>query len=447
MPAPALHDEAGFLEVPPQAHGSPYVGRMFYVFEVADDDPAHRPLAVFFAGGPGYPTSLDLVPRGTGRTTLDAATLSTVPADNPASWTSFANVLYVDERQTGFSYEIGAAPPADAGACAFSPIDDAADATRALLRFLDAHPALQAAPVILVGQSYSGTRTTLMLDFLLRYGTEAMRADAALAGEIEAHYQAVFPNHAGSTVSPALAATQFGRLVLLQPLVAGGIQHAEQLDLAASDPYVGSGPGDSDPYDVRQSRGWSQALDESAARAYADLAAAKRLLAVDPREIPRFDPSERADAFRGTAPDTDATQAANATLTAALGPLRPGDRYLVYPGPACPVPGTLLSDSGSGNEFVANLRDGVRMFITDARYDSVIYSPAIPALLEQVATVAVDTAPRPGVARPGWFTVTFPAGTPIEVRFPPYDDSGHFVSVAEPQHLHDDVEAWVGGAP
>ena len=35
-PAVDLHDEAGFLDVPPQAHGAPYPGRMFYVFEVAD---------------------------------------------------------------------------------------------------------------------------------------------------------------------------------------------------------------------------------------------------------------------------------------------------------------------------------------------------------------------------------------------------------------------------
>jgi hypothetical protein len=93
----------------------------------------------------------------------------------------------------------------------------------------------------------------------------------------------------------------------------------------------------------------------------------------------------------------------------------------------------------------------VRTFISDARYDSVIYAPAIPLLLQQVATVVRDTSPRPGVARPGWFTVTFPEGRgvapAIEVRFPPYDDSGHFIAVAEPQHLHDDVAAWMAVTP
>jgi hypothetical protein len=431
---------------------------MFYVFEVADEDPGHRPLAVFLAGGPGYPSSLALVPYGTARATLDPSTPSDVaPRPNAASWTSFANVLFIDERQSGFSYELGppvdagATPPGDAGTCAFSPIDDAADHVRVLLRFLDGHPALQAAPVILVGQSYGGTRATLMLDLLLRYPGEAKRADPALEGEIQAHYAAVFPDHAGAPIAPALAVTQFGRAVLLQPLVAGGIQDTVQAPLIKADPYVGGVSSSQDPYDVRQPQGWSQALDESAARALGDPVGATTLLAADPRSIPRLGPAERVEAFRLAVPDTAATTATDAALTAALGPLVAGDRYLVYPCTVCPTGASLAEGTGAGNEFIANLMGGVRTFISDARYDSVIYSPAIPAVLQEVGTVTLDTAPRPGVARPGWFTVRFPqngaTGPAIEVRFPPYVDSGHFVTVAEPQHLHDDVAAWLDAAP
>jgi hypothetical protein len=449
-PAPPLRDEAAFVDVPPQAQGAGQNGRMFYVFEVADEDPAHRPLAVFMAGGPGYPSSLALVPYGAGRATLDPSTPTDLaPRQNLASWTSFANVLFIDERQTGFSYEMG--PEVDAGACAFSPIDDAADHVRVLLHFLDGHPALQAAPVIIVGQSYGGTRATLMLDLLLRYPGEATRADAAIEGEIQAHYDAVFPDHAGTRIAPALAVTQFRRAVLLQPLVAGGIQDMVQAPLVQADPYLGAVSSNQDPYDVRQPAGWSQALDESAARALGDLGAATTLLAVDPRAIPRLGPPARAGAFRLPVADTPATQATNAALTAALGPLAPGDRYLVYPSTACPTGASLAEGAGAGNEFVANLRDGVRTFISDARYDSVIYSPAIPAVLQEVGTVTMDTAPRPGVARPGWFRVSFPQngapGPALEVRFPPYVDSGHFVTVAEPQHLHDDVAAWLDAGP
>ena len=101
----------------------------------------------------------------------------------------------------------------------------------------------------------------------------------------------------------------------------------------------------------------------------------------------------------------------------------------------------------SANEFVENLDGGVRTFISDARYDAVIYSPAIPATLQQAGTVVVDDTPRAGVARPGWFTVMLD-GTgpkPIEVRFPVYDSAGHFVSVGQPQDLRDDVAAWFAG--
>jgi hypothetical protein len=106
---------------------------------------------------------------------------------------------------------------------------------------------------------------------------------------------------------------------------------------------------------------------------------------------------------------------------------------------------------GSTDAFLANLRAGVRTFISHARYDSVIDAAAIPAALATVATVAIDTTPRPGVARPGWFTVAFPedggAAPPIEVRFPPYDASGHYISIGQPQALHDDVAAWMFDTP
>jgi hypothetical protein len=286
---------------------------------------------------------------------------------------------------------------------------------------------------------------------LLRYSTEASRVDASLLGEIQAHYDRVFPDHAGTIVDPALAATQFGRQVLLQPLVSGGAQYAAQNQVEPSDPYVGVVPSGRDPYDVRQPQGWDQALDESAATAFSDLTGATQLFSVDPLGIPRLGPAYRSAAFRVAVPETPGTALANAALTSALGALGPNDRYLAYPSTACPYDDTLFTGSGSADEFVANLKGGVRTFISNARYDSVIYSPAIPAELQEVGTVVVDISPRPGVARPGWFTVSFPEdggmASPIEVRFPPYEESGHFIGVAEPQHLHDDVADWLLAGP
>jgi len=104
-----------------------------------------------------------------------------------------------------------------------------------------------------------------------------------------------------------------------------------------------------------------------------------------------------------------------------------------------------------GQAFIENLRT-VRTFITDARYDLAIYAPAIPAILQDMGLGgAIDTSPRPGVARPGWVRVNLPAedgggpGTTVEVRFPSYDNSGHEVAVTQPADLAADVEGWLLG--
>lgn len=462
----ALADEAGFIDVPPQAQGSPFPARMFYVFEAADGDAAGKPLAVFMAGGPGYPSSLDLLPYGTARATLTSPTAPGVPpAPNSASWTSFANLLFIDERQSGFSYEyepddtsapaVGdggvafTAPStiADAGDCSFTPVGDAADFVRVILAFLDTHPAVRAAPVILVGQSYGGERATLILDLLLRYSTEAPLADATLGAAIQAHYDAVFPERAGTIIDAALGMTQFGHVVLLQPFVLGGLQYTTQAAVISNDPYVGEVPASNDPYDVRKAIGWSQDIDDTGAIALASLPEAASLLALDPPSIPRMGPPARDAAFRVTSSVDAAQVLMDDAWTEGLGALDANDRYLVYPATACSPSDSLYTEPGSQDAFLANLQGGVRTFITDARYDAVIYAPAIPATLQSFASVTIDAAPRAGVARPGWFTVTFApdagTATSIEVRFPPYDDSGHFVALAQSQALHDDVAEWL----
>jgi hypothetical protein len=120
---------------------------------------------------------------------------------------------------------------------------------------------------------------------------------------------------------------------------------------------------------------------------------------------------------------------------------------------ACPGAPLDTTDPTATEAFAANLAAGVRLFVTDARYDAVIYAPAIPATLAQWVPVTVDTAPRAGVERPGWFTVSLDGADggggarPVEVRFPSYPGSGHMVNITEPQPLHDDVGAWLRESP
>jgi carboxypeptidase C (cathepsin A) len=108
-PAPSVEvpAEAGYIEVPPQVSGAADRARMFYAFRPADAHPERAPLLVFFDGGPGTATSGLLLPFGTGPKTLRVDDLGAGPVDNPASFTRFANLLYLDERDTGFSYELG----------------------------------------------------------------------------------------------------------------------------------------------------------------------------------------------------------------------------------------------------------------------------------------------------------------------------------------------------
>jgi hypothetical protein len=414
--APLL-TEAGFIAVPPQPTAATYAAQMFYDFQPADTDPESKPLFVLFNGGPGWPTSSQLLVRGTGRMTLPVPNPvnmrpepdgggAWIPVPNPSSWTRFGNLLYLDERLAGFSY--GIQPAVN---CAMSPVEDASDFVRALLTFLDSHAALRGSQVVLVGESYGGVRASWMLDMLLRYPTEAAMGGSDLPGLIQAHYDAVFPCNGGGAIDESTAARQFGRQVLIEPLVLGPGQDAEQDLLMPDDPYVGSfNQCDMDPEDVLKPAGWGDSLFIEGMEALSDPSAARSLLGVDLDAITLLGPSARASAFHRSpqyepppppmdagpldAPDAappqgmfcasfppdpmpDAVMAINAQFAALLGPLTARDAYYEFPGNQC------YYQNGPGDTsqpFIANLRY-VQTFITHARYDAVIYTPAIPALL------------------------------------------------------------------
>ena len=258
---PVLAPEVGFFDVPAQPTAARYEARLFYVFQPADSDAAHKPIFVLSNGGPGSATTAGLVAYGTGRYSLSAnAEAGAPPALNPSSWTSFANLLYIDSRQAGFSYGLGAATTPG---CAFSEVEDASDFVRALLEFFDAHPTLRASPVVVGGESYAGTRANWMLDLLLRYGTEASKGGPDLEAKIQAHFDVVFPGLAGTVIDQAMASQQFGAQVLIEPLVLGQQQYTQQNKLLATNPYVGpnrdGGFNAGDTYDTQEPNGWFDA--------------------------------------------------------------------------------------------------------------------------------------------------------------------------------------------
>ncbi len=366
-------DDVGFVDVPE--------ARLFYVFRKADVENA--PLVVFFNGGPGYATSFGLLAHGTAPATLDP---SGALVANGASWTSFANLLYIDERQSGFSYGVGTPP----GACAFDPIADVADFVAALLGFFDTHEALRHAPVVFVGESYGGMRAIYVLDQLLRTGDPK----------------------------------QFGHVVLLEPFLLGRAQLDAQAATIGSDPYVGTVDTSKDPYDVRQPVGYTDALSDAVASALAG-GGAKQLFGRPLSEIQRLGPADRLNAYRtpATVADRPPVIALDTAIAAELGTLAPSDAYAHVIATECAdVSAPFTSATGALDALVANVgQSKVKAFISRARYDANVYTPAI--------FTALGTLGHPEVID--------------AMHLATYDESGHMIEVAQPQKLHDDVALWL----
>ena len=240
--------QAGFIEIEPigfSLHYSkaflPYTdtsstARVLYTFHPATQNPDSKPLFVFLNGGPGCATTTNLFSMNTAPFTLDRErTNGSTYATNPYSWSVMGNLLYIDAPNTGFSYNV--TPGAvnwdirfkEFNSNNFNPFIDSANVVRVLLRFLDAHPSLRSHQVVLVGESYSGTRVSTMLNLLLfytSYGTgEKIYQDTALAAEIGDHLAKVFPAQADAgSVPPTIVARQFGRQILIQPEISGPYQ-------------------------------------------------------------------------------------------------------------------------------------------------------------------------------------------------------------------------------
>jgi hypothetical protein len=392
-----LATEAGFLQV-----GS---SRLFYSFHPADDAPESRPLAVFFNGGPGSATA-PLLTQHTAPRTLDPdLSGSTTVGDNPYSWTRFASLLHIDAPTTGFSYDVGTSPP-------MNPTLDADIFDEAVLDFLDTHAPVRCNPVILVGESYGGMRATLMLDLLFGAAQEPLATHIA--------------THVAAAQEPA--ATQFAWQVLIQPLVVGDAQNEAQATMA---PPI---PDGADRYNISQPSDWSDELETRITGAVTHVDTLEALLGIDPRTIPPLLPAARAGVSR-CGEDSLFPCSPSGDLDAVLGALAPSDTYFrFFANPFLPQGG---AQQVLGDTFLRNLRT-VHTFITDAALDATIWSPAIPAALATLSSVAAVDVGN------GTIDVTY-ADAAIgrrRIRFPSYAKSGHMVSASQPAELAADVTAW-----
>lgn len=445
-PAPPLPPEAGFLDIPPQPGGAAYPARMFFSFQPAERDPGTAPLLVIWNGGPGSPTSSHLMAYGTGPFTVSVEMdPGDAPIENPARLSRFAHLLYLEARQAGLSYGLGGIEQCDGFEDALL---DAGDFTLALLSFLDARPALRDRRVVFLGESYGGARAAAAVYMLQHHAAPLDPAagfpDLArlpwLRERVQAHFDLTDPDRAGEERTPWDVAGQFGWQALIQPGFAGDVQREFSQSYIASDPLLSGYPHTYDgELDVRVPPEEEQRRNEIGERAVLTPEHLSALVGVAAQEIDGLGPEARAGAFRTSWPDP--APADEGELRALLGELGPGDGYWSRRARVC------NAYTGDTTALVAFLEvtSRTRAFITRARYDTRVYTGSLPDFFAQLVPtldVATDEAPRPGVARPGWIRIAYPAGEQAEIRFPAYD-SGHPVATTHASELAEDLEAWL----
>jgi choice-of-anchor A domain-containing protein len=461
-----LAAEAGFLQI----DGGSYIAegvttprtspthRVWYSFQPALYVPKGAPLMVLFNGGPGTATSSLLFAFNTGTMTLDPDVVGNSKIGyNSNAWSQIANLLYIDAPGTGFSYPM---PYNGANQDLGIDIDrDAGTFLRVISRFLLRHPALQDNRVILVGESYGGTRATLMLNYLYNYqllksDSGAPYRDADLLSDLTEYFTAAFPSSEPST---AQILSRFGHQVLISPAVVGYYQYVnhKSLDTTGCLPLDTKGPcygtacpvgcwqgGSSidctgcaprsilpncDPYDCDKPMQfdaaghllfWYRIKGAPASQNLNVAATLSRALGVDALTIQWMKRTERVGAYGRDQGFSSADMIHNFGDDTAL---PSGDNYFVEQNdwvnrgygcnPPSPVssctgipsrdwddvpPSTGLGVGGEvGFDFTKSVQNGVWSFITATRFDRAIFSPGIALALNDLVSRDPDDPNTP----------------------------------------------------
>lgn len=435
--------EAGFVDVPPRevtVDGKPVslaaTARLFYNLRPADDHPEDRPILVFFNG-----FSAEVVRSfGTGPTTVAEGG---AVVDNPSSLTSMANLLYVEPRQSGYSYDViaGRKPTLDDCLPAiFNEYVDAADVLLGVLAFLDAHPRLRG-PVHWVGESYGGVRIQWLLAYLRGRTDLAPYSDPTLEQAISA-----------APGTRSLAASQ----ILLQPWLAGAAHTAAINGVCASPEAIAAVAASTGAdcsgtsacvcavmqgrsrynYSFTGDHQSARELEASEAHTVPDRALA--LLGVSLTEIDGLAAPERKQGFKCDTADADTPP--EDELVTLLGPLQKGQSYYLGYGPLQPgkelAPFTpdWRAKNLIGEAFVDNLRD-VPTFVSDGPRDLVVPTSALaPALRTIVGAERIDTG--------AGLSVLYPDGARV-IEIHAYPSAGHMITMIEPAAFAADLEGWL----
>lgn len=479
--------------------------RMWYSFQPADENPEEKPLFVFFNGGPGSATML-LFCYNTAKMTADQKYSDIDVTQNPDNWNQVGNLLYLDARQTGFSYGMIDDPSSvnarnsEFETRNFNVFVDAADIIRTILTFLNNHPVIKSNEVVLVGESYGGTRATAMLNILqnLRDYAAGNRNfyDQALFDTIDNHFMDINPEMS-ALPSKEVIKKQFGSQILVQPLVMGKNQFNESGELLeqpgspmyevesetgveykpCSEVFWSCDPHNNvlnylmnagrDIYSYRRPAGWLFDYSDIGAEKLVQHELFTKLIKNDPLLIDGLYASNRDKAFRyggnfmlkfqteqhidmRKIPEIVKTEINyresriqplySSNFDSTYGSLQPWDEFFIdlqsNVNQLFYRASTTPYDDVNGQMFLENIRD-TKTFITNAEEDIIIYSPAIPLTVGKYDSVNNVTQGDES------FTVDFKDGKTVTVTWPFYPESSHSVSINQPEKFLNDVKNWL----
>ncbi|KDO32674.1 hypothetical protein SPRG_02374 [Saprolegnia parasitica CBS 223.65] len=138
----ATFQESGYIQLPHKVDD-----HYFYWFFESRSNPATDPLVLWLTGGPGGSSMVALLTEN-GPCTIDA-NLNTV--NNPHSWTSHANVIWLDQPTgVGFSYTTSDKDDDH------NQVDVGRNIYAFLQAFLAKHPKYAKSPFFITGESYAG---------------------------------------------------------------------------------------------------------------------------------------------------------------------------------------------------------------------------------------------------------------------------------------------------
>lgn len=427
---------------------------------------ANVPLCVVSSGGPGVTSAM--MQRGLG-----------VRADDSGVLAELCHTLFIDQRNTGFSYNLGQSEVRE-GAERFSlgdnnPYTDAADFLWVTLDLVGRYPDLASLPLLVLGESYGGVRATLMVDLwhhpeAYETGQRRVIDDTLLAAlrQSERDLGGTWAERVRYQVliQPTLSGTRqddaSGRLFELPGSVIDdvaaevGVSY-RRCDFEGCVPYFNAlnqvEEWGRSVYKYPEAAGWLERRFALANALLDSPVGTLELLAADPRAVEQLGPDARRDAWRLA--DSDGVEPEASWVTRVLGELGPDDRYFLPFNDAVFAAFSSAAaidldidwlDPSYAELFLQNCRS-VETLLTRASYDLVNYSPGLLSSLPEYEVLAAVSLEEHGEEdRPGVLHLGYADGTEVRVRSPLYV-AGHGVISDQHEQLVADISVWLSQTP